>query len=152
MRARLSGRFSLALIEEAVDVLKSKGLLDDATFARMWRQSRERHRPRGISAVRWELLRKGVAREVVEDALDGMDEDKNAWRAACGTLGRLGQADYDTFRKKLVAYLRRRGFGAGTIMGTVERLWRELSHSAYRHEERRAHNEQPKDAGDWSRD
>ena len=140
------------LIEEAVAVLKNQGLMDDATFARLWRQSRELHRPKGISAVRWELLRKGVAREVVEDALEGMDEDKNAWHAAYGTLGRLGEANYDTFRIKLAAYLRRRGFGAETIRGTVQRLWRELSDSADRHEERSAHNEQPKDDGDWSRD
>ena len=130
MRARLSRRFPQTVIEEAVALLKGWRLLDDGEFARFWLQNRERHRPRGSSAIRWELLRKGVAREVVEDVLAGADEEGNAYRAAHQILGRLGDMDYQAFRTKLTAYLCRRGFAADPTRETVQRLWGELSDPA----------------------
>ena len=138
VRRRLSRRFSHSSVDNAIATLREQGLLDDAAFAQFWRQSRERNRPRGTSAMRWELLRMGVSREVADDALEGLDEDESAYRAASGISRRLaeesrrlGQSDYDTFQKKLVPYLRRRGFGPETTKGAVRRLWSELSDTVH---------------------
>ena len=128
VRRRLSRRFPPHMVDRAVGDLKKRGLLDDAAFARFWLGSRERHRPRGASAIRWELLRLGVPREVVDEALEGLDEENNAYQAAIKVLHRLARPDLVTFRKKLFPYLRRRGFGAYAINRTVQRLWSELSH------------------------
>lgn len=107
--------------------LRERGLLDDAAFARFWRQSRERHRPRGAAAMRWELLRMGVSREVVEESLVGMDEHQDAYRAAVKIVPKLSQADYATFRKKMVGHLRRRGFASEAVRTAIQRSWQELS-------------------------
>ncbi len=130
-RRRLSRRFPPTLVEEALAHLTKRGMLDDAAFARFWRESRERQRPRGESALRWELLRLGVAREVVDEALQGLDEVENAYRAGAGYLRRVGQADYHAFREKLSAHLRRRGFSWASVNEAVQRLWRELSDPSY---------------------
>ena len=75
----------------------------------------------------------GVSREVVEEALTGLDEDENAYRAASKLSRRLDNISNDNFRNKLNAYLRRRGFSSEAIKRTIERCWRELSDPAYGH-------------------
>ena len=101
--------------------------MDDAAFALYWRESREASRPKGATALTWELLRLGVSREVVSEALEGMDEEDNAFRAACRVVRKLREVDYDAFKKRLVPYLRRRGFNTDVTNRTVRRLWQELS-------------------------
>ena len=151
VRRRLSRRFPASLIEGAIADLKTQGLLDDAAFARLWRESREERRPRGASAIRWELLRMGVSREVAEEALEGLDEEEAAHRAGTGLLRRLGRTEYGAFREKLAAHLRQRGFGAETIRRTVERLWEELSDPVYGDKDAEGHDEQQDDGTDGRR-
>ena len=135
-----------------MEALRKQGLLDDVAFARFWRQSRERHRPKGASVLRWELTRMGVSREVVDEALEGLDEEEGAYLAASRMVRRLDQADYGTFRKKLAAYLRRRGFSHEAVGRTIQRLWQELSDSAYGHIEGDAHEKEPKDGAQRTRE
>ena len=129
LRRRLSRRYPHppAMVDNALARLKDRGLLDDAAFSQFWRESRERHRPRGAAVIRWELLRMGVQREVAEESLLGMDEGENALRAARGLERRLSKTDYNAFRTKLVAHLRRRGFRSGVVSSTVKLLWEELA-------------------------
>ena len=102
LRRRLSRRYPHppAMVDNALARLKDRGLLDDAAFSQFWRESRERHRPRGAAVIRWELLRMGVQREVAEESLLGMDEGENALRAARGLERRLSKTDYNAFRTK----------------------------------------------------
>ena len=57
------------LVEEALASLLRLGYLDDDAFARSWIASRDRAHPRGERALRTELLRKGVPRDVVDAAI-----------------------------------------------------------------------------------
>jgi SOS response regulatory protein OraA/RecX len=59
-----------ALVDGVVARLVELGYLDDAAFARAWVESRDRARPRGSAALRQELLRAGVARDVIDQVLD----------------------------------------------------------------------------------
>jgi regulatory protein len=122
VRRRLSRRFASHQVEEAIASLRKQGLLDDAAFADFWLRSREDHRPRSALAIRWELLRLGVDGEVVEETLEGMDEEESAFRAGSKLLGRLGGLDYDTFRN-------RRGFPYGIAHRVTERLWSDTPYS-----------------------
>ncbi len=45
-------------------------MLDDATFARTWVESRDRARPRSEAALRRELALKGIDRELAAEVLD----------------------------------------------------------------------------------
>jgi regulatory protein len=112
-------------IESTLSALRAKGLLDDLAFARFWRESRESSSPRSRAALRSELRRKGIDPDVVAEALDGVDEEAAAYRAAQKKAARLATVDHDDFRTRLSAVLRRRGFSYEVTEHTVNRLWQE---------------------------
>lgn len=62
-----------ALVEETLDRLVALGYLDDEAYARAWVGGRDRSRPRGAMALRRELTRKGLDRDLVEETLRGRD-------------------------------------------------------------------------------
>jgi regulatory protein len=66
------------LVEGAITRLIELGILDDATFARAWIESRDRARPRGEIALRRELALKGVDRAVVDELLDARRDGAGA--------------------------------------------------------------------------
>jgi regulatory protein len=127
VRRRLSARFPPTVVDQVVLRLTERGLLNDLAFAQQWRQARERHRPRGSWAMRRELTRLGVASGVIDEALQGLDEEEACRRAAGLMAPRLAHLGQEAFHRKLSSYLRRRGFGYGAVRDTVQRAWEELS-------------------------
>ena len=129
VRQRLSKTFAEPTIEAALSYLLKCGFLDDAAFAVQWRNSRERRRPKGRRAIAMELRRLGVDKEVIESTLEELDETDGARRAALKPATRLVEkgCTHETFRKKIGDLLLRRGFNYGTVIETVEELWKELS-------------------------
>ena len=128
VRLRVGREFSQPVVEQVLASLKRYGYLDDADFARRWRNSRDRRKPRGSFALRRELRSKGVADTIIDTALSDLDETGNAYRAGERQARRWlqdGQMPYATFRRKMWDHLRRRGFGSGTTVETISRLWRE---------------------------
>jgi regulatory protein len=115
--------FEQATVEDVVGRLMEKGLLDDGAFARFWRESRETFRPRSRWLMEQELRRKGVDARTAEEALEGLDEEENAFRAGEKKARSLASLDYQDFRRKLGDHLRRRGFSWGVARRVVERLW-----------------------------
>ena len=99
--------------------------MDDAAFARFWRDNRETFRPRSRRLTRLELQQKGLNAEVIEATIADIDEDASAYRAAQNRARRLAGGGYLFFRRRLGEYLRRRGFGYEVIGRTVARLWKE---------------------------
>ena len=126
IRGRLSRRFDAETIDRVILHLKASQMIDDAAFAQFWRENRESFRPCGKRLLRWELKGKGVASEVIDEVLDGIKDEESAYRAAQRRARTLDK-DYETFRRKLGAFLGRRGFSYGVINSTIERLWREIS-------------------------
>ena len=122
--------FDRRAIEGTLSTLKAKGLVDDVAFARFWRESRESANPRSRAALRRELRQKGIDPEVVAEALDGVDEDVAAYRAAQRKAARLTTLDRDDFRTRLSAVLRRRGFSYEVTEHTVSRVWQEVVKNA----------------------
>ena len=140
VRRRLSGRCPPDLVDRVMTTLREQGFLDDAAFARYWRENRERHRPKGQIMLRQELLRLGVPRDTVGVALEGFDAAGNAYRAGGKLARRLAQSNYLEYRHRMSAYLQRRGFSGTVVRETVERLWRELTDSL--HGDERCYEEQ----------
>ena len=132
VRRRLEKSYPPAVIEQVLAQLAAQGNLDDAAFAREWRRSREERRPRSRRALEHELLRMGVEREIVQDALTGYDAAANAYRAALRLSRRLNTGDYPEFRTKVWRHLQRRGFEASIISDVVSQLWRELADPHHR--------------------
>ena len=115
------------IIQDILAQLENAGWLDDASFSRFWVDSREDFRPRSRRALRVELRRKGVGDQVIEQALQGVDERESAYKAAWERAQKLSRFDRQTFRRRLGGFLQRRGFGYEVVKDTVERLWRECT-------------------------
>lgn len=112
-------------VETVIERLERVGLLNDAEFARFWVENRDRFKPRGERALRYELRQKGVSDEAIDLALEEVDTDDAAYRAAQQRSRRYRNADVATFKKKMTAYLGRRGFDYGSIRDAIDRLLEE---------------------------
>jgi len=76
-----------------------------------------------------ELSRFGVAGDVIDQALEGMEEEENAYRAGLKLAIKLIAKDCskEALGRKLYPYLERRGFAYSLARNTVNRLWLELA-------------------------
>ena len=125
LRARLSRSFDGETIDGVVLKLKLRQMIDDVAFAEFWRDGRESFSPRSKRLIKWELKRKGIHSEVADEVLEAIDDEESAYRAAERRASIL-ERDYEVFKRKLGAFLTRRGFSYEVTYRTVERLWREL--------------------------
>ncbi len=116
-----------AVIEAALSRLSAMGYLDDVAFARFWVEDRNRFRPRGPRALRFELRQKGVESAVIDEVLtDTLDVEEAAYRAAYDHARRFTRVSRQEFRAKVSGFLQRRGFSYATTREIVERLLDEL--------------------------
>ena len=130
LRERLYRRnFDEESIGRVVARLEELGLVDDMEFAQFWQDNRQAFSPRSSSLTRLELRRKGVAEEVISQVVTPASDGEGAYRAALGKARRLPVSDYQSFRRRLGEYLRRRGFSYGVINNTVQQLWQEMKES-----------------------
>ncbi len=126
IRQRLLKRgFDGDAAEKALAGLREQGLVDDAAFARFWKDNRESFSPRSRRLTGLELRRKGLSGDVIEPIIREIDESDSAYRAAAGKARRLPLTDFQLFRRRLGAYLGRRGFNYDIINETVARIWKE---------------------------
>ena len=112
--------------DDVVADLKRQRLVDDEAFARFWVENRQRFRPRGERLLQSELRAKGVSRETLKASHEDeppADEEELAVRAAQPYLRRLQGQPWLEFRRKLSAFLVRRGFGYATASAVTKRLW-----------------------------
>jgi len=119
--------FPPSAIEAALARLERAGLVDDAAFARYWVENREQFRPRGRRMLRWELRQKGVPDRIIDKVLAPLDEMASALRLTRERAPRLRHLDEATFRRRLSAYLARRGFPYAIITDVVLQVWEELA-------------------------
>ncbi|HEX79381.1 MAG TPA: regulatory protein RecX [Dehalococcoidia bacterium] len=113
-------------IKAAISRLKEQGLIDDGDFASFWRDNRQSFSPRSRWLVSLELKQKKVPEEVIEQVVSTIDDAENAYSVAQTKARSLANCDdYQSFRRRLGDHLKRRGFGYGVIIKTVERLWQE---------------------------
>ena len=136
LRERLSRRgYDDETVGKAIARLKEQGLVNDTAFAQFWKENRDTFSPRSQRLTKLELRRKGVAGEIIDQVVAGVDED-NAYKAALARARRLPATDYTDFRRRLGGYLQRRGFNYGVVEHTVAQLWREMSSLSQVPEER----------------
>lgn len=108
------------VIDVVVGRLTRAGLLDDVEFARYWVDNRVRFNPRGLRGLRHELRQRGVSRSIIDETLATLDVEAAARKAAEVGARRFSQAAPRDFRRKLQAYLARRGFSYVVIKPLVE--------------------------------
>ncbi len=116
-----------SIAEEAVGRLEAAGLLDDQKFAEYFTRSRLA-RGHGPPRILTDLLSRGVERslaersitEVVED--EEVDSNEKARALAEKRAAQLGDLPWDTKRRRMLAYLGRRGFRGYEVTEIVDEV------------------------------
>jgi regulatory protein len=116
-------------IGQVLTRLRERGLVDDVAFAQYWVENRENFKPRSRRLLESELKRKGINAEIVTESVTLHDDMPSAYRAAKRKARSLAGLDYPGFRKRLAAFLRRRGFSFELIDHTIDQVWLEHSKS-----------------------
>lgn len=116
------------LVDLAVERLTRMGLLDDGSFARQVARSKMADAGHSRRRVRAELFRKGVDRAVSDEAItavveeEAVDEAANLEMVARKKFETLRSVDPQTRRRRLYAFLARRGYESADISRVLSRL------------------------------
>lgn len=108
--------------QRVLDRFDEVGLVDDGLFARMWVQSRQASRGLSGRALRAELRRKGVADELISEALEALPDDVEEGTArelAGRRMASLQGLPPETARRRLAGYLARKGYAPGLVARVV---------------------------------
>jgi regulatory protein len=113
-------------VEAALQRVHDLGLLDDAAYARTYVQTRAA-RGRGPLRLTRDLLSMGVERPLIDRALEaewpeGSDQTAVPLALARKRAGQLGGLPRQTKRRRVVAYLARRGFVGHEISEMVQEV------------------------------
>ncbi len=125
VRARLRRHYPPQIIDTVVQSLVDRSLIDDSRYAQSWADSRYRLKPRSAVAIRRELATKGITRAQAEEAVRDLDDYNSAYRAGSKHARLLTGHAFTTFKRRMWAYLQRRGFNSNVTRTTVECLWKE---------------------------
>ncbi len=137
-RRLLAAREPEAHVDAALERLQGMGLLDDAEYARQLARSQMVGRGYASRRLQQELARRGVARDVADRAIDtvltedaapgsygaesGVDLSTTIEKLARRKLRSLGSLDEDTRKRRLYAFLVRRGYDSDDIRTVIARL------------------------------
>ncbi len=106
-------KFGPSVVRATVFYLREHRLVDDEQFARAWVAERLK-KPFGVRRISRELQVKGIDRSVIEavlrDATAGYDEGTQVSALAREKLSRMKALPPETARRRVFAYLLRRGF------------------------------------------
>lgn len=123
-------KFREEVINQTLVFLKDKGFLDDQVFTKAWIQSRIK-KPLGLRRIRQELKIKGVSSEIidsqVEETKKNYREEDIVREVAQQRMGQLKGVEPESARRRLYAYLLRRGFSPETVMDTLRQLCKHTS-------------------------
>ncbi len=125
VRDRLAKKgVELEVVEAVLERLAGWGYVGDEGFARYWIENRGANQPRGRRLLQQELWRKGVEKETIDQALEEseLDEDAGALALARKRLPQLRALDEPTQRRRLAAYLQRRGYDYPTTKRALDTL------------------------------
>jgi len=126
-RRLLQKQHPAAAVDHALDRLSAAGLLNDAQFAADYAAAKAR-RGRGPARLVRDLQAQGVERRVAEDAVrtslaaEGVDPAEAVRALAEKRAKQLAGLPRVVRKRRLVAFLMRRGFNGGEIREVVESL------------------------------
>lgn len=136
-RARSSKELARSLVQKgeerahvdvAIEKLTEQGLLDDAQFAEAFTRAKVLGGRQSKRRVQQGLAKKGVAREVSDAAIatvleeEGVDQRAIVLEAARKKLRTLSKLEPMVRRRRLYAFLARRGFDIDDIRAALETL------------------------------
>lgn len=105
--------------------LKKTKLLDDEQFAVWWIEQRTTFRPSGKRLLEYELRKKGISKEIIEEIAPQFSssfEFEGALKAARKKLSSYQKLPSLEFRQKMTAFLARRGFSWEVIKEVIDEV------------------------------
>lgn len=121
---------SAVAVEQIIERLKKKGLVNDRQFAESWVISRRRSKRKGLWALKAELYQKGVAKEIIEETVSSpslaIREDDLAGEALEKKARVWKGLGLSEFKKKAVEFLVRRGFDYGVAKDAVVKFLKKV--------------------------
>jgi regulatory protein len=123
MLARLRQKgFCQQISQDTVNFLKEKEFINDYVFAKVWVFSRLK-RPLGLRKIEQELAQKGVAGEIIQDALlqakEQYSESQIVSQLAKLRFSKLKGIEPLKAKARVYGYLMRRGFSPDVIMEVI---------------------------------
>ena len=112
-----------SIIQKTVERLRARGLLNDQNFTQYWIDQRVTFNTRSRLLLEMELRSKGIDPDTIREATSSLDDKTEAFKAAQRKAKTILRNDYDRFYKKLMAYLRTRGFGYSTASEAIKAVW-----------------------------
>ena len=111
--------------EKILDYLLDNRFVNDERFAKSFVRGKINQSGWGLNKIRFHLMQKGIAKEIIDEALGQTDEDLYRQRlidilkTKCKTV----KAENDFERKrKLAAYAMQKGFEASLVWGVLKEL------------------------------
>lgn len=117
-----------AFVDEALEKLTRAGVLDDASYAKVFTRAKTSSQGFGKRRISMELSKRGISREVSAPAINQALEEEEInekdilEKAAQKKLRTLERYDPETKKRRLYAYLARRGFSSEDISKALRRL------------------------------
>lgn len=116
-------------IKNTIAKLEKEKLLNDREFAVMFVEQRERFKPKSKFALAFELKQKGITDDTIETCIMDIDEYSSAWSALQPKLKMWQSYDYEKFKKKVMNYLKNRGFSYEVSLSTFNKVQKFDNHT-----------------------
>lgn len=118
-------KFDEEIIKETIAYLKDRGFLNDRIFARTWIESRL-SKPLGLTRIKQELKSKGIDVEIINEQFKAIKnnyaEEDIVLKIAKERIKRFKEIDRRKAKRRVFAYLLRRGFSADVVIDAINRL------------------------------
>jgi len=117
-------KFSPLTITKTLSRVKELGYLNDYDFAYTFARSSMENKQWGTLRINDALLKKGVAQDIINETLAKLTKECDFTQVARRALEHKftqtpGQHNGETTRKKVISYLRRKGFCWDTISAVI---------------------------------
>ncbi|MBU1104301.1 recombination regulator RecX [Candidatus Parcubacteria bacterium] len=112
------------IINLTIDKLVKLELINDHEFARLVVSSKTRGRhPKGTNAIKADLYKKGIDREIIKSVLlENIDDKENAKMLAQEKLAYYLKKNPQTAKQKTLRYLVSRGFFFDTAISAIDSI------------------------------
>lgn len=129
LRTKLLERgYEQEVIDAVLARLRRAGYVDDEQYAQMWVRSRARTKALTGPVLRQELRQKGIAEELIEQALEHTDPADEEERARALLRRKLpatmptDRAERDRLKRRLGGVLARKGYAGSRVWSLVDEV------------------------------
>lgn len=114
--------FEESIVEKTLDYLINYGLVDDKDYANSFVKDKVKLNKHGPQRIKYDLYRKGISQEIIEEVLMKDDEYPRALELAKKKMSSYKNDDRDKIYRKLGGFLQRRGYSYDCISKVLKEL------------------------------